>query len=118
MIDPDRIAPAGQNIVSNSVKYGGNHLQIEVEFEILEQEKERKILIVSIRDNGKGIEATDLPFVFDLFYRGNKARTQNIPGSGMGLNIAKYIVEKHGGNMECDSIVGLGTTVSFSIPIL
>lgn len=118
LIDPDRIAQVVQNIVSNAVKYGGNHLQIEVEFEILEQEKEGKILIVSIRDNGKGIEATDLPFVFDLFYRGNKARTQNIPGSGMGLNIAKYIVEKHGGNMECDSIVGVGTTVSFSIPIL
>lgn len=118
LIDPDRIAQVIQNIVSNAVKYGGNHLQIEVEFEILEQEKEGKILIVSIRDNGKGIEATDLPFVFDLFYRGNKARTQNIPGSGMGLNIAKYIVEKHGGNIECDSIVGVGTTVSFSILIL
>ncbi len=118
LIDPDRIAQVVQNIVSNGVKYGGNNLQIEVEFEVLEQESESKILIVSIRDNGKGIDATDLPFVFDLFYRGNKARTQNIPGSGIGLNISKYIVEKHGGTIECDSIVGVGTTVSFSIPLI
>lgn len=118
LIDPDRIAQVVQNIVSNAVKYGGSNLRIEVEFEVLEQEKEKKILIVSIRDSGKGIEATDLPFVFDLFYRGNKARTQNIPGSGIGLNISKYIVEQHGGSIECDSVVGVGTTVSFSIPLI
>lgn len=118
LIDPDRISQVVQNIVSNAVKYGGRNLRIEVGFEVLEQEKGNKILIVSIRDNGKGIEATDLPFVFDLFYRGNKARTQNIPGSGIGLNISKYIVEQHGGTIECDSVVGAGTTVSFSIPLI
>lgn len=117
-IDTDRIAQVVQNIVSNAVKYGGEKLSIHVSFEILNPGYEDKILIVSIRDNGKGIEATDLPFVFDLFYRGNKARTQNIPGSGLGLNISRYIVEQHDGRIECDSVVGAGTTVSFSIPIL
>ena len=116
MIDPDRIMQVIQNIVGNSVKYGGNNLEIEVECEVLEQE--RKFLIISIRDNGKGIDATDLPFVFDLFYRGNKARSQNVPGSGIGLNISKYIVEQHGGTIECDSIKGEGTRVSFSIPLI
>ncbi|MDD6037680.1 MAG: HAMP domain-containing sensor histidine kinase [bacterium] len=116
-IDTDRIAQVVQNIVSNAVKYGGEKLSIHVSFEILNPGYEDKILIVSIRDNGKGIEATDLPFVFDLFYRGNKARTQNIPGSGLGLNISRYIVEQHDGRIECDSVVGAGTTVSFSIPI-
>lgn len=117
-IDPDRIGQVMQNIVGNAVKYGGDNPKISISFDTMETEAEHKILIVSIQDNGKGIEATDLPFIFDLFYRGNKARTQSIPGSGLGLNISKYIVEKHGGTIECDSIVGVGTTVTFSIPFL
>ena len=116
LIDPDRIAQVVQNIVSNAVKYRKDRCEIQVSFEIMEQEK--RILVISISDNGTGIEAADIPFVFDLFYRGNKARTQNVPGSGIGLNISKYIVEQHGGTMECDSVVGVGTTISFSIPIL
>lgn len=116
LIDPDRIAQVVQNIISNSVKYRNENCSIQVGFQILEQEK--RLLIISISDNGRGIEAADLPFVFDMFYRGNKARTQNVPGSGIGLNISKYIVEQHGGTMECDSVVGVGTTLSFSIPIL
>lgn len=116
LIDPDRIAQVVQNIVSNAVKYRKDRCEIQVSFEVMEQEK--RILVISISDNGTGIEAADIPFVFDLFYRGNKARTQNVPGSGIGLNISKYIVEQHGGTMECDSVVGVGTTISFSIPIL
>ena len=117
LMDADRIAQVVQNIVGNAVKYGKeNDCKIRVAFEILEQEN--RILIVSISDNGKGIAAVDLPFIFDLFYRGDKARTQNIPGAGMGLNISKYIVEQHGGTIECDSVVGIGTTISFSLPIM
>lgn len=117
-VDTDRIAQVVQNIVSNAVKYSENALQIEVSFEVFTQAGGKKILVVSIKDNGKGIDAADLPFVFDLFYRGNKARTQNVPGSGIGLNLSRYIIEQHGGSIECDSIVGMGTTVSFSLPFL
>ena len=116
LIDSSRIAQVMQNIVGNAVKYGKENGKIQVAFEIREQGK--RILIVSVNDDGQGIEAADLPFVFDLFYRGNKARTQNIPGSGIGLNISKYIVEQHGGTMECDSVVGMGTTVTFSLPVI
>lgn len=117
LIDTDRIAQVVQNVVGNAVKYGKEKdCKIQVSFEIMEQEN--RIFVVNISDNGKGIDAADLPFVFDLFYRGNKARTQNVPGSGMGLHISKYIVEQHGGTMECDSVMGMGTTVSFSLPIM
>ena len=115
-IDPDRIAEVVQNIIGNSVKYRKENCTIQVKFEIIE--KPQRFLVVSISDDGKGIEASDLPFVFDLFYRGNKARTQNVPGSGMGLNISRYIIEQHGGRIECDSVAGVGTTLSFSIPVI
>jgi signal transduction histidine kinase len=112
-IDAKRIFQVLQNIISNSVKYTKKGGLIEVSFTVSEKE-----LIVSIKDNGEGIAAGDLPFIFDKFYRGEKARTQNIPGSGLGLNIAKYIVENHGGRIECDSVLYAGTTISFSLPIL
>lgn len=115
-IDPNRIAQVIQNIVGNSIKYSNDNLIIDISFEIMEIDK--RYLIINIKDNGRGIEASDLPFIFDLFYRGNKARTQNIPGSGMGLNISQYIIEKHGGHIECDSIMNAGTTISFSLPII
>jgi signal transduction histidine kinase len=112
-IDRKRILQVLQNIISNSLKYTKKGGFIEVSFTLSEKE-----FIVSIKDNGDGIAAGDLPFVFDKFYRGEKARTQNIPGSGLGLNIAKYIVENHGGRIECDSVLYAGTTMGFSLPIL
>ena len=51
------------------------------------------------------------------FYRGDKARNQDIPGSGLGLNIARYIVRSHGRDIDCDSVYEIGTTRSFTIEI-
>ncbi len=116
MIDKNRIAEVMQNLISNAEKYAKENIYIEVTFETL-LEKEN-ILIVSVHDHGRGIDAADLPFIFDMFFRGNKARTSDIVGSGLGLNISQYIVEQHGGKIECDSIVGVGTTISFSIPMV
>lgn len=114
-LDPARIAEVFQNLIGNAIKYGKKSVHIDVSFE---QYKEKStMLLVKIKDNGPGIDAAELPFIFDIFYRGNKARTQDIPGSGLGLNISRFIVEKHGGQIECDSIVGVGTTMTFSIPV-
>lgn len=65
----------------------------------------------TIRDTGLGIPAEDLPHVFDRFYRADKSRASNTGGSGLGLAICKWIVEAHGGEIECASKVGAGTTV-------
>lgn len=115
-LDPDRIAEVMQNLIGNAVKYSGSDLKISISF-FMEEAKPR-MLVVMVKDNGIGIEAADLPFVFDLFYRGNKARTQDTPGSGLGLHITRYLVEQHGGRIECDSIAGMGTTMSFSLPVI
>ena len=86
--------------------------RIEVKFQLKEA-----ILYVSVKDTGVGIEATALPFVFQEFYRGEKARTLNVAGSGLGLSISRFIIEHHSGQIECDSILGEWTEVMFTLPV-
>lgn len=111
-IDRKRITQVMQNLVSNSIKYKKSEGMVFVHFNV-----EGSSLIISVKDNGRGIAASDLPFIFNRFYRGDAARTQNIPGSGLGLCIVQDIVERHGGRIECDSVLGNGTEMSFSLPL-
>lgn len=111
-IDRKRITQVMQNLVANSIKYRKREGMISVHFNV-----EESNLIISVKDNGRGIAASDLPFIFDRFYRGDAARTQNIPGSGLGLCIVKSIIERHRGHIECDSVLGNGTAMSFSLPM-
>lgn len=116
MIDKFRIQQVIFNITSNALKYSDYQTDLDVQISLCNIDKKEGIL-VKISDNGKGISAADLPFVFERFFRGEKARSSDIPGSGLGLNTSKYIIEKHGGKIECDSIVSKGTTVTFFLPL-
>ncbi|WP_332237398.1 sensor histidine kinase [Sporolactobacillus sp. KGMB 08714] len=111
-VDRKRITQVMQNLVSNSIKYRQHGCRINIHFKL-----EAAGLIVCVKDTGSGIAANDLPFVFNRFYRGDAARRQDVPGSGLGLCIAKDIVERHGGRIECDSVLGSGTEVCFSLPL-
>lgn len=111
-LDTTRIAQVMENLVGNSIKYGRKNGNIHISF----YEKEN-YFCVKVEDDGQGIAAEDLPFVFDRFFRGDRARTQSISGSGLGLSIARYIVEQHGGKIECDSILGKGTCIEFCISL-
>ena len=73
-------------------------------------------LILSCEDTGSGIPEEDLPFVFERFYKADKARTRGKSGTGLGLAIAKNIVEAHGGFITVQSKLGQGTIFSFLIP--
>ncbi|UOF91079.1 sensor histidine kinase [Fodinisporobacter ferrooxydans] len=75
-----------------------------------------KMLQITVRDNGEGIPQEDLPRIFDRFYRADKARTRERGGSGLGLSIAKAIVESYGGQIFLNSTLGAGTSVQFTIP--
>lgn len=79
--------------------------------------KNRKNIIIEVEDNGMGIPKEDLPYIFDRFYRADKSRTKQSGGSGLGLSIAKWIVEKHHGKITAKSVLGKGTKISISLPI-
>mgnify|MGYP001235073852 CR=1 FL=1 len=74
-------------------------------------------VLIKVEDNGCGIPPDDLPYVFDRFFRGNKARTREDGGTGLGLAIARWIIEKHGGKIRIESAVGIGTQVHINIPL-
>lgn len=111
-IDKQRIFQVMHNLIGNALKYTPKGGTITVSFEIKDNE-----LIVSVKDTGAGISAQDLPFIFDKFFRGEKARSPETSGSGLGLPIAKYIIEKHCGKIDCDTILGKGTEMRFSLPL-
>jgi heavy metal sensor kinase len=111
--DRDRLKQVLLNLVSNAIHYtppGG-----EV---YLGLSKSQEMARVIIRDTGPGIPAADLPHIFDRFYRGEKSRTRSkLGGFGLGLSIAYFIVDSHGGRIEVDSQEGRGTTFAVYLPL-
>ncbi|MGL5870699.1 sensor histidine kinase [Clostridium chrysemydis] len=109
-LDEDKMTQAINNIISNAIKYTGSDGVICVRFE-----KVTDGLEIRIKDNGIGIAADELGLVFNKFYRSEKHRNQNISGSGLGLSIAKYIIQLHNGSIEIISGKGEGTTVIVTV---
>jgi signal transduction histidine kinase len=70
---------------------------------------------VQVMDTGPGISLEDLPHVFERFYRADKSRTRATGGAGLGLAIARQIVELHGGSLDVKSVPGKGTTFTFAL---
>lgn len=109
--DKIRLHQVCLNVIENAVKYTGEGGWIKV---ILEENGGNIMLTVS--DNGVGISQDQLPFIYDRFYRVDKARSKSIPGSGLGLSIVRWIVEAHKGTIEASSGEGRGTTFIITIP--
>lgn len=99
------------NLVDNALKYSllGGDISIAL------QESEDMISI-SIKDSGPGIPACDLPYIWDRFYRVDKARSRETGGTGLGLAIVKQLTEKSGGEVEVESILGKGSIFSVRFP--
>ena len=109
--DEVRLRQMVWNILHNGIKYtqpGG-----ELKVSLLE---ESGFALLSIQDTGIGIPEKDLPFIFDRFYRVDKARSKDEGGSGLGLSICKHIAEAHKGKIEVESKPGLGTRFKIHIP--
>ncbi|OEF96717.1 sensor histidine kinase [Desulfuribacillus alkaliarsenatis] len=112
--DKQRILQVMENVVNNARRYIDDKTgKIEIKVE----QADTAFLLVSIKDNGRGIAEEDLPYVFDQFYRGEKSRSRQFGGTGLGLSISKYIIDAHGGKMWIESRLGQGTTVHFTLPV-
>ncbi len=100
------------NLVGNAIKFTPENGKITIEAK-LDQEN----VIFTVTDTGIGIKKDDLEKLFDEFYRVDNEINQNVKGSGLGLSLAKNIVEAHQGTIWVTSKVGIGTTFHFSIPL-
>ena len=112
--DRDRLKQVLLNLVGNAIQYTPANGEI---FISLGRVAEQARLI--IRDTGEGIPAEDLPHIFERFYRAEKSRTRSrTTGFGLGLSIAAWIIDRHGGRIEADSREGQGTTFCIWLPLI
>ncbi len=133
--DGDRLAQVFTNLLDNALKYTSAGDRVQVTAQILKaQPRPRRsgvlarpdastlvslrsdFVEISIADTGRGIPSQDLPRVFERFYQADKARTAR-GGSGLGLAIAKEIIQAHGGDIGVESVEGLGTRFTVSLPV-
>ncbi|MBM2818223.1 MAG: Integral rane sensor signal transduction histidine kinase [Parcubacteria group bacterium] len=105
MIDEGQFKEIIMNLLSNAVKYGKNGGWVKISHDIIE-----KKVSVRIEDNGLGISENDQKRLFEKFYRSDNVKKSGIQGTGLGLFITKELVEKMGGTIDVESIIGKGTT--------
>ena len=112
MANPDWLKQILINLLDNSIKY-----TLPAGLVILKCHQENNQAILVVKDSGIGIPATDLPLIFDRFYRVDKTRARSAGGTGLGLAIVKFIVEMHAGRIDVKSTVNKGTTFTIKLPL-
>ena len=110
--DAERMGQVLRNLINNAVINTPTSGEICIEARACDSQVE-----LSIKDNGVGISQEHLPFVFERFYRADRSRARSTGGAGLGLAIVKQLVEAQGGQVEINSQIDVGTTVTFTSPI-
>jgi len=111
-LNPPLIEQAVVNLVDNAIKYSDADTVIRVAADCT-----RHQVVVSVADQGRGIDEEHLPRLFERFYRVDKARSRQMGGTGLGLAIVKHIAQAHGGKVGVKSVVGQGSTFRIHLPI-
>ena len=111
--DPVRLRQVVDNLVTNAVRHTGSGGSVR-----LLGLADGGEVVVEVRDTGSGIAAEDLPRVFDRFWRAEKSRSRQTGGSGLGLAIVRKLVEAHGGTVEVESEVGVGSVFRVRLPVV
>jgi two-component system phosphate regulon sensor histidine kinase PhoR len=110
-VDAEKVGQILDNLLSNAIKYSPAGGTIDVE--LIGSDSQ---VVVRVSDTGVGISPSDQRQLFDRFFRAESARLEAVPGVGLGLSIVSGLVEAHGGSIEVHSELGVGTTVSVSLP--
>lgn len=123
LVDAQRIQRVLTNLLHNAIKFTPAAGQIHVSVYLSDSERPHgqkstvdaaPMVVIAVRDTGVGIPATDLPRIFERFYKADRARARG--GTGLGLAIARHLVQAHGGEIWVKSREGKGSTFSFSLP--
>ncbi len=112
MGDADRLRQMLINLVNNAIQYTPAGGRIDLSLECLGAAAQ-----ITVSDAGQGIAPSDLPHIFDRFYRADKARTRAAGGAGLGLSIVKWVVDAHWGEIDVDSTPGAGATFRVRLPL-
>jgi signal transduction histidine kinase len=110
--DAERLGQVLRNLLKNAIINTPSGGQITIQARIVDSQIE-----VSVQDNGLGISAEHLPYVFERFYRVDRSRSRATGGAGLGLAIVKQLVEAQGGQVGIDSQIDVGTKITFTSPI-
>jgi signal transduction histidine kinase len=110
--DAERMGQVLRNLLNNAITNTPSGGEITIQARIVDSQVE-----ISVQDNGLGISAEHLPYVFERFYRVDQSRTRSTGGAGLGLAIVKQLVEAQGGQVGIDSQVNVGTRITFTSPI-
>jgi signal transduction histidine kinase len=118
-VDPQRMGQVLRNLLENALTHTPPDGEIAIAARAACPEpgrREGQWVEVSVRDTGSGIAAEDLPYVFERFYRADKSRSRATGGAGLGLAIARQLVEAHGGRIWVESTEREGSTFTFALP--
>ena len=109
--DPEYLRLVVANLVENAIKYAGSGSEVQIS-----TRNEGEDAVLEVADTGQGIPASAIPHLFDRFFRVESARAAENSGSGLGLAITKEIVEAHGGRVEIESELNVGTRFTVRLP--
>ena len=115
MGDAAALRSAVQNLIANAVKYGGRDRWVGIRAEHAVERRQSEVRI-TVSDHGAGIPASELPHIFDPFYRGADAVERQIHGNGLGLSLVKRIVAAHGGRVSVTTRAGAGSSFTIALP--
>jgi signal transduction histidine kinase len=113
--DAAALQSAVQNLVANAVKYGGPDRWVGIKAEHAREHRRSEVRI-TVSDHGPGIPASELPHIWDPFYRGGDALAKQIHGNGLGLSLVKRIVAAHGGRVTVSTRAGAGSSFTIALP--
>lgn len=109
--DPSRLHQIILNLITNGLRHGGEDAKVTIELE-----KDNGDVLVKVIDTGRGMDPEVSSHIFERFYREDTSRTRDTGGSGLGLAIVKSLVEQHGGSIEVESELGVGSTFTVRLP--
>lgn len=114
VMDPLRIKLVLEILVDNAIKYNVENGEVRIKIDLMEN---KPFIMISIEDTGKGVAPEDMSRLFTKFFRSKQVLKEQTSGIGLGLYLAKNIIERHGGKISAKSVLGRGSIFTFTLPI-